>query len=578
MEQIKIENYSFSYGQKEEKNLSDINLCFKEGSFNVILGPSGSGKSTLLRQLKSVLRPYGNIDGCVYFKGEPLDELDMAVQSQEIGFVMQDADSQIVTDKVWHELAFGLESLGMDSNTIRLQVAEMASYFGIQQWFHKNVSELSGGQKQLLNLASVMSMHPSVLILDEPTSQLDPIAASDFLETIRKINSDLGITIIMTEHRLEEVLPMADNVIYMEDGKIIFQGDAVELALELKNRKSEMVKAMPSPTQIAMHFGETNLPLTVKEGRMWLGKLETLNEITTNEILEETGKKEADISYAKSNESIRKKNQKNNPVITLKNVYFRYEKNLDDVVKDLSMNIYEGEFYGLLGGNGTGKTTTMSIISGIRTPYRGKVIINGKDIRKYKNKELYKGLLGVVPQNPQSLFVKNSVRLELEEMLDDKKLSLEEKNVILNDIIRITRLKDLLNSHPYDLSGGEQQRLALAKVLLLKPQILLMDEPTKGLDAGYKMQFYEIIKDLKAKGVTILMISHDIEFCAYYCDRCGLFFDGSIISENEPKEFFSGNSFYTTSANKMVRKYMNKAVTVDDVINNIRRLEKKSEQ
>ena len=162
----------------------------------------------MLRQLKSVLRPYGNIDGCVYFKGEPLDELDMAVQSQEIGFVMQDADSQIVTDKVWHELAFGLESLGMDSNTIRLQVAEMASYFGIQQWFHKNVSELSGGQKQLLNLASVMSMHPSVLILDEPTSQLDPIAASDFLETIRKINSDLGITIIMTEHRLEEVLPL----------------------------------------------------------------------------------------------------------------------------------------------------------------------------------------------------------------------------------------------------------------------------------------------------------------------------------------------------------------------------------
>lgn len=581
---IEVKNFSFQYPKESHAALYQVSMEVEEGSFVVLCGKSGCGKSTLLRQFKSVLASHGEKQGEILYCGQNLEEVDLRTQSAEIGYVLQNPDNQIVTDKVWHELAFGLESLGYDTPTIRLRVAEMASYFGIHSWFLKNVSELSGGQKQLLNLASVMAMHPKLLILDEPTSQLDPIAASDFLETVRKINRDIGTTVILTEHRLEDVIPWADKVYVMDKGRMIADGTPNEIGEQLRTMGHDMFLSMPAPMQI---YAGTNsslrCPLTVSQGRRWLSEeLETKGiKIKKERNQEETAKKKNSIFGKLS--GLKKEPEKEIPEIRIKDVWFRYERDLPDVVKGLSLDIKKGEIFAVVGGNGTGKSTAMSLIARIRFPYRGKIYLEGKEIGKYSDDELYHGFLGVMPQNPQSLFVKKTVREDLYEVIDGKRerksdaypIEMKKKDAV-EGIVSLTRLEGLLDRHPYDLSGGEQQRLALAKVLLLRPKILLMDEPTKGIDNHYKKELGEILRKLSEHGVTILMISHDVEFCAQYADRTGLFFQGNVVTSEESKKFFAGNNFYTTAANRMARNYFPNAVTVEDVVKAINQTEEEA--
>lgn len=581
---IEVKNFSFQYPKESHAALYQVSMEVEEGSFVVLCGKSGCGKSTLLRQFKSVLASHGEKKGEILYGGQNLEDVDLRTQSAEIGYVLQNPDNQIVTDKVWHELAFGLESLGYDTPTIRLRVAEMASYFGIHSWFLKNVSELSGGQKQLLNLASVMAMHPKLLILDEPTSQLDPIAASDFLETVRKINRDIGTTVILTEHRLEDVIPWADKVYVMDKGRMIADGTPNEIGEQLRTMGHDMFLSMPAPMQI---YAGTNsslrCPLTVSQGRRWLSEeLETKGiKIKKERNQEETAKKKSSIFGKLS--GLKKEPEKEIPEIRIKDVWFRYERDLPDVVKGLSLDIKKGEIFAVVGGNGTGKSTAMSLIARIRFPYRGKIYLEGKEIGKYSDDDLYHGFLGVMPQNPQSLFVKKTVREDLYEVIDGKRerkseaypIEMKKKDAV-EGIVSLTRLEGLLDRHPYDLSGGEQQRLALAKVLLLRPKILLMDEPTKGIDNHYKKELGEILRKLSEHGVTILMISHDVEFCAQYADRTGLFFQGNVVTSEESKKFFAGNNFYTTAANRMARNYFPNAVTVEDVVKAINQTEEEA--
>lgn len=581
---IEVKNFSFQYPKESHAALYQVSMEVEEGSFVVLCGKSGCGKSTLLRQFKSVLASHGEKKGEILYGGQNLEDVDLRTQSAEIGYVLQNPDNQIVTDKVWHELAFGLESLGYDTPTIRLRVAEMASYFGIHSWFLKNVSELSGGQKQLLNLASVMAMHPKLLILDEPTSQLDPIAASDFLETVRKINRDIGTTVILTEHRLEDVIPWADKVYVMDKGRMIADGTPNEIGEQLRTMGHDMFLSMPAPMQI---YAGTNsslrCPLTVSQGRRWLSEeLETKGiKIKKERNQEETAKKKNSIFEKLA--GLKKEPEKEIPEIRIKDVWFRYERDLPDVVKGLSLDIKKGEIFAVVGGNGTGKSTAMSLIARIRFPYRGKIYLEGKEIGKYSDDDLYHGFLGVMPQNPQSLFVKKTVKEDLYEVIDGKRerkseaypIEMKKKDAV-EGIVSLTRLEGLLERHPYDLSGGEQQRLALAKVLLLRPKILLMDEPTKGIDNHYKKELGEILRKLSEHGVTILMISHDVEFCAQYADRTGLFFQGNVVTSEESKKFFAGNNFYTTAANRMARNYFPNAVTVEDVVKAINQTEEEA--
>jgi len=575
MEIYRIEDLSFTFPQKETAALAGLNLRIQSGEFVAICGQSGCGKSTLLRHLKSVLTPHGSRTGQIYYQGQPLQDIEQRLQAAGIGFVLQSPDNQIVTDKVWHELAFGLESLGCEPSVIRLRVAEMASFFGIQAWFHKRVTELSGGQKQLLNLAAIMVMQPSVLILDEPTSQLDPIAAADFLETVSKINRELGTTIIMTEHRLEEVLPLADRLVVLDQGEVIADGRPQAAGEALRLQRHPMFVAMPSPLQIyagaerpaPSMTGRLSPPLTVKEGRQWLSAyLDGRSAVPAADVPHDNGSVMAN-GAARAASPVSAASPAASPIaIQFKDVWFKYERNGPDVLKDLNVDIHSGQFICLVGGNGTGKTTALSLVSGIQQPYRGKVLINGQNPAKMSAKQRFVNQLGVLPQNPSSLFVMKTVEADLYEMLAISTLSKAERQRKVEAAVQLMELEPLLAMHPYDLSGGEQQRAALAKVFLLEPRIWLLDEPTKGLDGFFKDKLGLLLRKLHANGATIVMVSHDIEFCAKYGVDCALFFDGSIMTSAPAKRFFAGNSFYTTAANRMARHIWREAVTVEDVI------------
>ena len=545
MVSFEIKNLSFSYPLGEVKALDNINLKIEKGEFAVICGKSGCGKTTLLRHLKPAITPHGKREGEIFFEGREINSLSQREAVSKIGYVMQSPENQIVTDKVWHELSFGLESLGEEPRRIRLKVAEMASFFGIQQWFSKGVEELSGGQKQLLNLASIMAMQPQVIILDEPTSQLDPIAAADFLAAVKKINSALGVTVIISEHRLEEVIPLADKVIVMDEGRS-FSCSPCEAYSVLKKVGNPMAEAMPAPVQIAAGISEhgkiegyeDKLPLTVRDGRLFL------SEYMKDKIPAEK-------------ETEEKISPKNLPdAIKVHDLWFRYEKKGADIIKDLNFSVKKGTFHAVLGGNGAGKTTLLSLISGNLKAYRGKITLGEKG-DKLK--------IALLPQNPQTLFVKKTLLEDIEEGIDVK-MSREEKEKTAREAAQRVHLQNLLSRHPYDLSGGEQQRAALAKVLLTKPDILLLDEPTKGLDCCFKKEFAEIIKELNFQGVTVIAVSHDIEFCAEYADFCTLLFCGEAVSTAGAREFFTGNSFYTTAANRMSRFVFPYAVTNEEVI------------
>ena len=541
MQTFTIADLSFTYPTESVPALQNVSLSIEAGSFTVLCGRSGCGKSTLLRQLKPVLQPYGTQTGIILFEGKSLSSLSQREQSARIGFVLQNLDAQLVTDKVWHELAFGLESLGLSTPVIRRRVAEIASFFGIQNWFYKPVCELSGGQKQLVNLASVMALEPSVLLLDEPTSQLDPIAATDFLSTLGRINRELGTTIILSEHRLEDALALSTNVVFLERGRILDTGTASEVGSRLKAAGSDMFSAMPVPMRI--YAGVPNdlpCPVTVAQGRQWLEAFSETHPLCPVPPAAPSEKREGPAA------------------VELDEAFFRYDKQSPDVVKALTLRAYPGELLAILGGNGTGKSTTMGLISGIHRAYRGKISVLGTAPQEVSGK------IALLPQDPQTLFVKNTVIEDLLSVLDDaprdrcKALALEKA--------RLCELTELLERHPYDLSGGEQQRAALCKVLLREPEVLLLDEPTKGLDAEFKRVFARIIKRLCARGVCVIMVSHDAEFCASCASRCAMFFDGAIVAEGTPREFFSSGSFYTTSASRMARGLLPGAITPEDVI------------
>lgn len=538
MDILQIENLNFRYPGAERNAVDGVSFSVHSGEFMVVCGVSGCGKTTLLRLLKPELAPAGKLDGrIVYCGGERTPA--------QIGYVLQNPDNQIVTDKVWHELAFGLENLGLPTEVIRRRVGEMANYFGIQDWFRKKTDELSGGQKQLLNLAAVMVMQPRVLILDEPTSQLDPIAASDFIATLQKLNRELGLTILLVEHRLEEVFPIADRVLLMDSGRVLVC-DAPEKIGDALPDGHPMRAALPSAVRIFRSVQVADrCPLTVREGRDFLERHFGNRRGTLPEPAYRHGE---------------------NVAVELKNVWFRYEKDLPDVLRGTFVQVYAGEIYAVLGGNGTGKTTMLQVIAGVCKAYRGKVLIAGKQIRDYGGNSLYRGVLALLPQNPQTVFIRDTVRADLTEMLEVHGVPKAEREKKIMDVAEKLSIASLLDRNPFDLSGGEGQKCALAKVLLTNPGILLLDEPTKGIDAGGKLVLKDILERLKADGMTVLLVTHDVEFAAETADRCALFFDGEILSADTPMRFFGGNTFYTTAANRMARTLCPNAVTCGQVV------------
>lgn len=548
MDVFTIKDLTFIYPQRSRPSLSNISLSIGKGEFIALCGQSGSGKTTLMRLLKPALAPHGEQSGEILYRRNGA-RISSSEWETEVGFVLQNPENQIVTDKVWHELAFGPENLGWDNETIRVRVAEMASYFGIHSWFRREVKDLSGGEKQLLNLAAVMVMNPKVLLLDEPTSQLDPIAAEDFLDTVRKLNREIGTTVVITEHRLDYLLPEADRILVLDKGRLIVDDTPAAGAARLAEMDHDMFSSMPAVTKAyamtrakGLPAGDT-APLDIRQGRKWLEDLllkgdhsgETAGVRKINEP----------ISPDRTANPTPEEAQASKPALTGKNLWFRYDRNGEDVLRGLNLAVNQGEVFAIVGGNGSGKSTLLKILCGMQKAYRGK-------IRTFGEQKIL-----MLPQDPQSVFACETVRGELEEMTGDR-----EKIREVADLMAIT---DLLEAHPYDISGGEQQRTALAKVLLADPDILLMDEPTKGIDNAFKMHIGETLGHLKEQGKTIVLVSHDIEFCALYADRCAMIFDGAITAAGTARKLFSGNRFYTTSCSKMSEEFFDNAVVPQDI-------------
>ena len=520
MEIVRLENYSFCYPGSEMPALDGVSLSINRGELVVICGKSGSGKSTLLKSLKPELAPYGKKSGRVYFCGRE----DVA-DATKIGFMMQNPDNQIVCDTVWHELAFGLENMGMKPEEMRIRVAEIATFFGIEKWYHKTTSELSGGQKQLLNIASVMVMEPELLLLDEPASQLDPIAAGELYSVIGRINSETGTTVILSEHRTDEVFPYARRAVIMEDGKIIADEAACDIGRVLKNSHSDMLRAMPVSVRIFETVaGSGACPVNIRDARTWLG--EYTRDLGACGVFVRKEKRELSSISA----------------VRARDIYHRYKKEAGYVLSGLSLDVKKGEIYGILGGNGAGKSTLLWLLAGGMNLQSGRVKINGK--------------AAMLPQNPECLFLKNTLSEDFSEFADDE----------TEKAVRLCRIESLVERNPYDLSGGELQRAALCRVLIEKPDVILMDEPTKGLDAQFKEDFKNLLSDLTERGVSVIMVSHDVEFCAEVCDRCGLMFDGKIITDAPPGEFFGGKKFYTTQTARIFKGYADEIILPEEAI------------
>lgn len=525
MEILQVENLNFKYPNRKTNTLNNINLTISEGSFVLLCGATGSGKTTFLKMLKKEISPVGNLSGNILIEGKE------KYNSCDVGFVMQNPDNQIVTDKVWHELAFALENMGVPTSVIRRRVSEMASFFGIGDWFYKNTQQLSGGQKQILNLASVMLTKPKILILDEPTTGLDPIAAADFTSMLIKLNRELGLTIIISEHQSEELFPYATKVLVMENGEFIIN-ETPRVAATKIDKTSYIYPMLPASVRIYRELRNEGIcPLTVKEGR---------------EFLSENYKKPKISEFFDKNQQ----DSTNNTVIKISDAWFKYEKNSPDILRGLSLSVNKGEILSILGENGSGKTTTLRVLSSLEKPYRGKISVNGT--------------IAFLPQDVQTVFIKDTVREDLEEVFLAKNEKCDEN--FLMEITEKLRITNLLSYHPYDLSGGEQQKCALAKLLLLKPSILFLDEPTKGIDAFTKNQLGLIIRDLRDLGITIVLVTHDISFAAEISDKCAMFFNGEITSMDKPHAFFSENTFYTTCANRISRHLVHGAITVDEVV------------
>lgn len=545
-------NLSFTYSGSKDLALFDLSFEIQNGEFITLAGETGSGKSTLLRCLKPELTPNGELCGKLLFNGRDISESKGRLSAEKIGFVGQHPEHQIVTDKVWHELAFGAENLGIERDEIRRRVAETACFFGIEHLFERSTSALSGGQKQLLTLASVMVTNPDVLILDEPTARLDPVAAAEFLSVISRLNTEFGTTVIISEHRLEQLFSRSDKILALKDGRTLCFCEP-EIAAEKMGKDSVLCRSLPAAARLFSALGLSgSCPLSVKDGSDFL--CEKLGHFPVSQKAAEKDPRQSGAAATAASRIKEARKDSRPKALEIKEAFFRFERSGEDILKGLDLTVYEGEIFCILGGNGSGKTTALSMAAGVKRAYSGKVKIFEKAIEKYKGGELYRGVVSLLPQDIEPIFLKDTVAEEL-------------KSVDRDGYDFLTLDSSLLSRHPYDLSGGQQQILGLLKTLSTKPRLLLLDEPTKGLDSASKLALSSALKQLKETGMTIVAVTHDAEFAADTADRCAMFFRGQNICTAPSRDFFKSGSFYTTPFVPMTKGFFEDTpVTLADTV------------
>ncbi|MDR1571091.1 MAG: ATP-binding cassette domain-containing protein [Clostridiales Family XIII bacterium] len=555
-----LDGYTFTYRGARRAALRDVSAGVDSGEFVAVCGKSGSGKSTLLRSLAAGPPPEGESSGELLFCGRPLLSSPRGERERRVGYVTQDPCLRPAAGTARLGLAAGMERLGFAAADVRMRVAEMACFFGIQHWLDAEISELSGGQRQTLNLAALMALRPDAVVLDEPAAQLDPIAASEFLEMLRKINRETGVAVVISEHRLEDLLPLSDRALVLDGGAVIADAPPGQAGAALARRGHDMFMSMPTPMRVFMELEgrgllrrEGSLPVTVREGR------EGLTAALGGRPL---AKASVDRPPAPAPGAGR-------AAIEARNAWFRYDRHGDDVIRGLSFRAEAGRLSCISGGNGVGKSTALMLMCGAARPYRGGMYICGSKTGSVAP-DRDGGPVAALPQDPRALLGGRTLRLCLE---DAASRSLGGPAPLPGDagdaieaMAGLMELDGLLDRSPDAVSGGERQRAALAATLLRRPGILLLDEPTKGMDSHFKEKFAALLKGLLGRGATAVMVSHDIEFCARHADVCALFFDGAVVSSGAPGPFFSGNSYYTTAANRMSRHIFSGAVTAEEVV------------
>ena len=527
---VSVKALSFTYPTTQKKALTDVSFEVGEGSFSLLAGATGSGKSTLLKLLKPELAPHGTRAGEILYEG------GLVPAPGEIGYVHQVPDRQIVTDKVWHELAFALENAGLKRESVRLRTGEAAGYFGLTSLWERDTDALSGGEKQLLSLAGVMAASPRLLLLDEPTSRLDPVSARRFLDVLRRLKEDLGVSILLAEHRLEEVLSLADRVLVLENGALRFDGGAREAADLLSD--SALSPALPAAVRLWAGLGKAGTPpLNVPEGRVFLRQKQLAPVAAPPETL-----------------------PAGEPLIEAKRLTFAFGKNADPVVDGADLTLRAGEHLCLLGPNGAGKSTLLRLLAGLLPALGGKVRLLGRDLKDYKRGAQYKNGVALLPQEPGDVFLKSTVREDLLFVLSD--LPKTEAEAEVQAFAKEMGIEALLDVNPLDLSGGETQVAALTKVLLTRPRVLLLDEPTKGLDPERKAALNSRIGAFCEAGGAVVTVTHDADFAAQTATRCAFLFRGQILAEGEKHAFFAANAFYLPAVSRLVPG----AITVEEAV------------
>lgn len=521
MKYINIKNLSYKYPECEKLTLNNINLEINKGEIVLILGSSGSGKSTLAKCITGSVPNFygGTIKGDLYIEGLSLNEMSQNKRASEITMVFQDPEKQLIMDKVHREIAFGLENIACKEEQIKRRVWEALQYLNITDLGYRDIDSLSGGQKQKVAIASAISYMPNCIIMDEPTSQLDPSSAEEIINIVKKINEELGITIIIIEQRIGKWFEIADNIALLEKGEVIFYGDKKSL---YKRSDKYSTSFMPSYLKLCNFLNIIDMPKGIKEARGVLSKFQ----------------------YSYVNKSILDDKEKN--IIEIKNIICSY----DDVkaIKNVSINIKEGDFLGILGANGAGKSTFLKAIMGLMK-YSGSIKLKEVEIKKLKLKEIAK-FIGYISQNPNDYISKETVYEELKFTMDN--FSIKDERII-EETLKDLGIYDLRNVNPRDTSGGERQRIAIASMLVLRPKLLILDEPTRGLDYDAKRELGNILKGLNNKGTTIILVTHDVEFSAQFCNRFMLMFNGEKVSEGNSTDVLGNGIYFTTTINRLLR-------------------------
>ncbi|MCI8340396.1 MAG: ATP-binding cassette domain-containing protein [Eggerthellaceae bacterium] len=570
---LAAEHLTFAYPKAGAPALDDVSFAVEPGDFTMVCGVSGCGKTTLLRHLKTAMEPAGQRSGEVTFEGRPLACVPLREQAAAIGYVGQDIDAQLVCSTVDRELAFGLESLGVGPAAMRSRVAEMASYLGLGPLYRRPVQELSGGQKQLVNLAAVMVMRPKVLVLDEPCAHLDPLAARAFIDAVVRLNRERGAAVVMVDHRLQEAFGYARRVLVMEEGRIIFDGTPEQATRAMLGAGSAFAPALPPSARIAAALGcKGSLPLDVRAGQLWL-RGRCSQHPPARRAVEGAGDEAAaggpDGVGARPAIGAAPASGVEAPgapsdglaggpfACEVRDGFFRYSRDGADVLRGVRLAVPRGGIHGLVGSNGAGKSTLMKVLAGTLRPYRGRVLHGGKPAGRRRPSAT------LLPQEPLDLFAADAVGACLEAAVRQHGPWAAARMEHLTAKLGVA---PLLAAHPRDLSAGELQRAALALVLLGKPRLLLLDEATRNLDPPGKQALAELLHELAAEGTTVLVSTHDLDFCAEHARTVALLFDGAVAAQAPTRAFFSGLGFYTTAAALVSRPMLADAITVGEVV------------